>query len=61
MDPELEARVRTVLAEWDIASTENQGLHSWRCRYPDRYGPCTCFEEFVAELMAAIRKEHTPT
>lgn len=29
-------------------------LHSWRCAYPDRYGPCSC----VAELADAVLAWH---
>lgn len=29
-------------------------LHSWRCDYPDRYGPCDCLGEFVRDMTAAI-------
>jgi hypothetical protein len=35
-------------------------IHSWRCRYPDIYGPCGCFAEVVNDLapvVAAIRAE----
>lgn len=30
------------------------GLHSWRCEYPDVYGACECFDEFVTECAVAI-------
>lgn len=23
------------------------GIHGWRCEYPDRYGPCECFDEAI--------------
>lgn len=23
------------------------GIHSWRCEYPDRYGKCDCFEDAI--------------
>jgi hypothetical protein len=29
-------------------------LHSWRCEYPDRYGPCDCVAETVRELWDAV-------
>ena len=42
------------------ALTENgisegvDGLHGWRCAYPDCYGPCTCFAELLDDLAAAL-------
>lgn len=29
-------------------------MHSWRCSYPEIYGRCSCFAEFVSDLAAAI-------
>lgn len=29
-------------------------IHSWRCRYPDIYGPCSCFQELLSDLAAAL-------
>jgi hypothetical protein len=29
-------------------------LHSWRCEYPDIYGPCDCVAETVRELWDAV-------
>lgn len=29
-------------------------IHSWRCSYPEMYGPCSCFQELRDEL-AALR------
>lgn len=49
-----EAHVRQTLIDHGVDSVENQGLHGWRCRYPDTYGggPCDCFDELVAALLA---------
>jgi len=33
----------------------DSSIHSWRCEHPDRYGRCKCFEETVADLVAALR------
>ena len=41
-------RVQPVLAGPD-------SLHSWRCEYPDRYGPCTCFDDLVDDLVKEMR------
>lgn len=29
-------------------------IHSWRCSYPDLYGPCKCLAELVGELDALL-------
>jgi hypothetical protein len=29
-------------------------LHSWRCEYPDRYGPCDCVGEAAREVADAL-------
>ena len=50
----LEERIRKVLIENAVDSTDNQGMHSWRCQYPDAYGPCDCFEELVTDLIGAV-------
>lgn len=52
-DP-LRDAVRQVLIEHAVDAKENQGLHGWRCQYPDSYGPCTCFEELVSALTDVI-------
>lgn len=31
----------------DEPETYGDGIHSWRCEHPDRYGRCNCFEEAV--------------
>lgn len=47
--------IRRVLIENGVESTENQGLHGWRCRYPESYGrgPCDCFASLMDDLMTA--------
>lgn len=27
------------------------GIHSWRCEHPDRYGHCNCFNEVVDDFL----------
>lgn len=31
-------------------------FHSWRCEYPERYGPCQCLRELLEDLEAVVRK-----
>jgi hypothetical protein len=56
MDKATIERLRKVLIEHSVDSVENTAFHSWRCRYPDRYGPCTCFEELMVDLTRALYK-----
>lgn len=32
----------------------DSNIHSWRCEHPDRYGPCSCFQELVDDLLRAV-------
>lgn len=32
----------------------DSNIHSWRCRYPEIYGRCDCFQELVQELEIKI-------
>ena len=50
---ELATALRRVLAENGI-SGNHDGLHGWRCAYPDRYGECSCVDELVSEIVACI-------
>jgi hypothetical protein len=43
--------IEEVLSEYGLRTYDRDGIHRWRCEYPDRYGPCDCF----AEMMQAIR------
>ena len=47
-----EARQAAAKALLDEGGGPGNGLHSWRCEYPDRYGPCDCVQE-VADLILA--------
>src|SRR3546814_14204170 len=38
------------LRDYLIDTIENQGLHSWRCHYPDRYPTCTHYAELLDAL-----------
>lgn len=35
----------------------DSNIHGWRCEYPDRYGPCSCFEELVAAVLSDVEAE----
>jgi hypothetical protein len=44
----------------DVTTLNNEGaepgssLHSWRCEYPERFGPCTCTEQTAKEIVAVL-------
>lgn len=37
-----------------VGRSAPDGIHSWRCEYPNVYGPCTCFAELLDDLVAAV-------
>lgn len=39
----------------DEGGGPGSSLHSWRCEYPDRYGPCTCVADTADILADAVR------
>jgi hypothetical protein len=43
-------RVAQVILEYGGSDS----LHSWRCKYPERYGPCSCIEETARAILAAL-------
>ena len=49
------SKYREQLAEVLIEEGAGPGnsIHSWRCAYPDRYGPCSCVEEATDALLAS--------
>jgi hypothetical protein len=49
--------IRKVLREYGTDVPENQGLHGWRCTYPDRYGPCDHFDQLVEDLAKQIPQQ----
>lgn len=51
-------RIEQALRENGITPQGDDGIHSWRCRYPDQYGPCECFDSLVEDLEHAV--EETP-
>ena len=48
-----EPTAREVIAATLIAEGGAPGnsLHSWRCEYPDRYGPCDCVPETAGVVL----------
>ena len=38
----------------DEGGLPGSSIHSWRCEYPDRYGPCDCVPQTVVEILAAV-------
>ena len=42
-----------VLVEYGL-DRQGGSPHSWRCEYPDRYGPCDCACELAEALVGAL-------
>ena len=51
VDPRVEIIVR-VITDWGGATGD--GLHSWRCQYPERYGQCDCLADVAQEICDAL-------
>lgn len=51
-------RIEQALRENGIDEHGDTGIHSWRCGYPNVYGPCDCFTSLVNDIEHAI--EGTP-
>ena len=48
-------QIEAVMRGWgltDEPDKDGDGIHSWRCEYPDRYGKCDCFDTAVDEMVA---------
>lgn len=45
-------QIARVLAESDVTAAFGSGIHSWRCEYPERYGPCNCLDGLIDDLAA---------
>ena len=52
----VEAIERELLAAGlsDKPDEYDSNIHSWRCEYPERYGPCDCLGELVRDLAEAL-------
>lgn len=55
LNDEAAATIARVIVE--EGGAPGNGLHSWRCEYPERYGACDCVEETAREIVAALRGE----
>ena len=51
---DLRAMFRTALEENAVTDPVNQGLHGWRCKYPEAYGPCQCVDDLIEDLVAVV-------
>lgn len=54
-EAQLKAGLNLTLVENGIEREAPDDLHSWRCEYPDRYGPCTCVEDLLNDLVSRVR------
>ncbi len=50
----IEADLARALEANGITATAPDGMHSWRCEYPDRYGPCDCLAGLSMSDLAAV-------
>ena len=51
-------RVAAALRELGLTDRPEEysdGIHSWRCEHPERYGRCNCFEEAVDHILTVVR------
>lgn len=49
---EITTVLRKMVTEYAL---DQESIHaSWRCQYPDQYGPCRCVDEFVVEYSAVL-------
>lgn len=53
---EIAKAVSLALIANGIGSTTDE-MHSWRCNYPERYGPCRCLAEAVTDVVEAVMRE----
>jgi hypothetical protein len=53
-DDDLYYAVKGTLAEYGISGTSNDGPHTWRCEYPERYGACTCIDDLTKDIVSAL-------
>ena len=56
-DPRGQAVVKVLTEE---GGAPGSSLHSWRCNYPDQYGPCTCLAVTAALILAALDASPAP-
>lgn len=56
MAKDLRQEFLKVLASNGIMGIAPSSIHSWRCEYPDQYGPCQCVEDLLDDLMAVVQQ-----
>lgn len=54
-DVERDAIVKVLLEE---GAGPGNSIHSWRCEYPDQYGPCDCVEQTADAVLALLPLLH---
>jgi hypothetical protein len=57
--PSDDEEIARILGE-NGATGIGEGIHSWRCEYPDRYGACDCADRLVndlTDLIASVRRD----
>lgn len=47
----VEAVAQTLINE---GAAPGNSIHSWRCEYPDQYGPCNCVKAVADASLAAL-------
>lgn len=57
--------IRLALERWannnginDMPDRYSDGIHSWRCQYPDKYSPCDCFKKALDELEEMVSETY---
>ena len=60
-DPQTEAAIRKVLADWGLDAPTAAPPHGWRCQYPKLSDPATCghVDRLVANIMVAVSDART--
>lgn len=59
-DREHIALVLRSLGLTDEPDKYSDGIHSWRCEHPDRYGKCYCFEEAIDYVLTSGLRRRGP-
>lgn len=53
------AQIEAVLRGWGLTDEPDKfgdGIHSWRCEHPDRYGRCDCFTTAVDDIEKLLKE-----
>lgn len=61
-DDQLAEDVRGVLVGAGLTDRPEQfgdGIHGWRCEYPDRYGRCDCLTDLIDDLVRLVRERES--